>query len=164
VEVAAIGDSLAVGVIEDALDVRHPYLYRPLVEFALRLPPELCARPHERKWVLREAMRDILPEAVRTRIGKGVTTGLFAWSTANQQKLLDPLLQDPILADLGVIDGAELRRWFVAAQHERNNRQMLSSTVQFTLAVEAWLQVRSGRWPRGDHKVLSQNDSYSPSA
>lgn len=34
------------GVIADSLDVRHPLLYRPLVEFALRLPPEMRVQPH----------------------------------------------------------------------------------------------------------------------
>lgn len=147
--VEAIRSGLSTGVIEDALDVRHPFLYRPLVEFALRLPPELCARPNARKWVVREAMRGILPEIVRTRVGKGVLTGLFAWITATQEKLLRPLLHDPILADLGVIDAARLRAELAAARHERANRERLSAAVQYTLAIEAWLQMRSGRWLRG---------------
>jgi asparagine synthase (glutamine-hydrolysing) len=39
--------------LDEKLDVRHPFLYRPLVEFGLRLPSELCVQPHARKWVLR---------------------------------------------------------------------------------------------------------------
>src|SRR5439155_19969731 len=64
--VAAIPAALTAGVIEEELEVRHPYLYRPLVEFALQLPPDLCVRPFAGKWVLREAMCGILPEIVRT--------------------------------------------------------------------------------------------------
>jgi asparagine synthase (glutamine-hydrolysing) len=148
--VAATPASLTTGVIEDALDVRHPYLYRPLVEFALRLPPEWCVRPHARKWILREAMRGILPEVVRTRVGKGVMYGLMAWSVVRQRDRLEPLLNDPILAQLGVIDPAKLRAGFAAAQFERDRTQeYLYAGVQSTLAVEAWLRVRSGRWPGG---------------
>jgi asparagine synthase (glutamine-hydrolysing) len=144
----AASANLTVGVLEDALDVRHPYLYRPLVEFALRLPPELCVRPQERKWILREAMRGILPEPVRTRVGKGITYGLLAWSVANQHARLDPLLRDPILAQLGVVDAAQLHAGFAAAQYERERTQkFVYAGVQVTLAVEAWLRVRSGRWP-----------------
>lgn len=145
--IAAIRGALTIGGIEDTLDVRHPFLYRPLVEFALGLPPDLCARPNARKWVLREAMRGILPEAVRMRVGKGMLVGLFAWSTATQRGLLGPLVRDPILADLGVIDAVKFREAFAAVQNEQANRQWHSAALQYTLGIEAWLQTRSGRWP-----------------
>jgi asparagine synthase (glutamine-hydrolysing) len=135
------------GVFEEALEVAHPFLHRPLVEFALQLPPELCVQPHARKWILREAMRGILPEQVRTRVGKGVLYGLLSWSIADQRNRLQPLLRDPILAQLGVVNTDRLRRAFDAAQHEREGPNNPSADVQYTLAVEAWLQVRSGRWP-----------------
>lgn len=147
--VAAIGPTRTQGVTEDSLEIRHPFLYRPLVEFALQLPPELCVRPHARKWVLREAMRGILPDLVRTRIGKGSVYGLLSWSLSRQRALLEPLVDDPILAELGVVDRSKLRASFVAAQQERDNRQRLASALTEVLAVEAWLQLRSGRWPRG---------------
>jgi asparagine synthase (glutamine-hydrolysing) len=102
------------GVIDDVLDVRYPFLYRPLVEFALRLPPELCARPRARKWVLREAMRGILPESVRARIGKGGSTDVLARSLTSQRQLLEPLLRDSLLAELGVVDASKLRAAFEA--------------------------------------------------
>jgi asparagine synthase (glutamine-hydrolysing) len=138
---------LSLGLIDDTLDVRHPFLYRPLVEFALQLPPEFCTRPHARKWILRQAMRGILPEVVRNRIGKGVTVGRAAWSMTTQRHLLEPLVKDPILAELGIIDGSKLRAVFAALQCERANREKLSAVLQYTLAIEAWLQMRSGRWP-----------------
>ena len=150
---AEVAAGVPVGLLEDTLDVRHPFLYRPLVEFALRLPPELCARPYARKWVLREAMRGILPDAVRTRVGKGAVFGRFAWSLAAQRALLEPLTQAMILEDLGVIDGKQLRAAFVAAPHERDGRVKLHAAVQHTLALEAWLQSRSGRWPCGAHST-----------
>ena len=148
-EVAAIVPSLPPGIIEDALDVRHPFLYRPLVEFALRLPPELCVRPYARKWLLREAMRDILPELVRTRVGKGQPYGRLSQSLSAQRALLEPLTMDPILADLGIIDAPRLRSAFVEAQRGRDGREKLCGAVQSTLAIEGWLQLRSGQWPRG---------------
>ena len=91
------------GVIEDQLDVRHPYLDRPLVEFALTLPPETCVRPFQRKWILREAMKGILPDLVRCRIGKGLLAGAHAASITRDRSVIEPLLRDPILANLGVV-------------------------------------------------------------
>jgi asparagine synthase (glutamine-hydrolysing) len=156
--ISALPGKVPTGVLEDALDVRHPYLYRPLVEFALRLPPELTVRPYSRKWILREAMRGILPDVVRTRVGKGVMYGSLSWSMIRHRTYLGALLQDPILAQLGIIDAAKLRSAFVAAQYERDRRLRISPSVQYTLAIEAWLQVRSGRWPVGlDGKLPATN-------
>jgi asparagine synthase (glutamine-hydrolysing) len=49
------------------VDYRHPFHDRRLVEFGLSLPPVQLRRDGLRKWVVREAMRDLLPEDVRTR-------------------------------------------------------------------------------------------------
>lgn len=150
--VGAIGRApIESGVIGDALDLRHPFLFRPLVEFALSLPPELCSRPHARKWLLRESMREILPEIVRTRVGKGSPAELYAWSLATQRSLLEPLIRDPILADLGVVDARELRAAFDSAPHRPHRREEVHALLHSTLTIEAWLQIRSGRWPRGRH-------------
>jgi asparagine synthase (glutamine-hydrolysing) len=149
--VAAVPGSLPLGVIQDTVDVRHPFLYRPLVEFALRLPPELCARPYARKWILREAMRGVLPEVVRTRVGKGALYGRIAWSLGAQRAILEPLIRDSMLADLGVVDPTHLQVWFKTAQNAPDSREKRFAHVQHTLGIEAWLQTRSGRWPRGSH-------------
>ncbi|MGI9041527.1 MAG: asparagine synthetase B family protein [Gemmatimonadales bacterium] len=150
--VTSIARLMEPGVIGDALEIRHPFLYRPLVEFALRLPPELCARPYQRKWVLREAMRGILPDVIRTRIGKGSPADLYAWSLTALRPLLEPLIREPMLADLGIIDAVRLRTDFYTAPEQPGSIYHLHDLIYTTLAIEAWLQARSGRWPRGDHR------------
>jgi asparagine synthase (glutamine-hydrolysing) len=164
-DIMAIPANLTVGVTEDHLDVRHPFLYRPLVEFALRLPPELCVQPYERKWILRRAMQGTVPEVVLRRVGKGTFHGLLAWSLAAHRTRIEPLVHDPILADLGIIDGGRLRSSFGLAQHAPDSRNRLHNALQTTLAVEAWLQLRSGRWPREGsiENAVSVNQSYAPS-
>jgi asparagine synthetase B (glutamine-hydrolysing) len=135
---------------DDFLEVRHPLLYRPLVEFALRLPPDLRARPHAQRWVLREAMREILPELVRTRVGKPGTADYLGWTLLERQRHLAPLLDEPILADLGLVDPVSLRQTFNdTLQHPAAGGHMLGPLLN-TLAVEGWLQHRCGRWPRGE--------------
>jgi len=143
----ALGTGLHAGSIGDRLDVRYPFLARPLVEFALHLPPELCARPHARKWVLREAMHGVLPEVIRMRVGKGGATDLVVHSLIAHMDLLRPLVTEPILAELGVVDADALRTAFAGAPTGSEDTRNLSPDVQQTLAVEAWLQIRSGRWP-----------------
>lgn len=149
--VAALASRLDAGVVGDSLEVRYPFLYRPLVEFALQLPPDLTTRPQARKWVLREAMRGILPEAVRSRIGKGSSAAVLAGALAAQRSLLAPLLHEPILADLGVVDATKLRAAFDLAPSRPHRDDYLHLHLESTLILEAWLQIRSGRWPPRDH-------------
>jgi asparagine synthase (glutamine-hydrolysing) len=148
IEMMAAGQTS--GLLEDTLDVRHPFLYRPLVEFALRLPAEWCVVPQQRKQILRDAMRGLLPEIVRSRVGKGALHARLAESLTTERSLLDSLLEEPILASLGLIDPAGLRAFVRGAQQRPESRQRLHSAVHHTLAVEAWLQTRSGRWACGD--------------
>jgi hypothetical protein len=53
------------------------------------------------------------------------------------------------LADLGVVDAHRLRAAFQAAPHEPHNVDHRHTMLYTTLTTEAWLQVRSSRWPCG---------------
>lgn len=142
----SIPDSMPLGPIDDLVERRHPFLHRPLVELALRLPPEVCVRPHARKWILREAMRGILPEGVRTRVGKAGLEGIHAWSLAHDRQRLDWLLRDPILAQLGCIEPRALRAVIESTRHGASGRVGWTAAINRTLEMEMWLQLRSGRW------------------
>jgi asparagine synthase (glutamine-hydrolysing) len=159
--VASLRSNLEYGVIGQALDVRHPFLHRPLVEFALQLPPEWCSQPHARKWLLRQAIHGILPENVRTRVGKGGLSETYAVSLVKQRDLLEPLVRDSVLADLGIIDGHALRAAFLAAQTPQDD--CVGDLVMSTLTTEAWLQIRSGRWPRGQAQHLASGNAHARS-
>ena len=156
-----VGKTVGHLLLDDSLDVRHPFLDRRLVEFGLGLPPELTTRPYAGKWVLRQAMRGIVPEAVRTRIGKGSQNERHAWSLTAQRGLLEPLVREPILADLGIVDRGKLRKAFDAAPHQGQRRGDPHAALQQVLAVEAWLQLRAGRWPRGISQSLPDSLRHS---
>jgi asparagine synthase (glutamine-hydrolysing) len=148
--IGSISAGLPLGPRNELLDVRHPYLHRPLVEFALRLAPDLCVQPHARKWILREAMRDILPEMVRTRIGKGAMDGLNVWSLMRDTKRADRLLENSILADLGCMDVAALRRVLDDIRRGVGHHAGWRDLLGTALDVEIWLRLRSGRWVATD--------------
>jgi asparagine synthase (glutamine-hydrolysing) len=52
------------------VDFRHPWLDRRLAEFVMAVPTDQTNRGGEYKVILRNALRGILPEKVRTRQGK----------------------------------------------------------------------------------------------
>jgi asparagine synthase (glutamine-hydrolysing) len=127
----------------DDVEVRYPFLYRPLVEASLRMPVSQRIRPEGTKWVLREAMRGLLPEEVRRRTGKGTIDTRIVWSLQRERHRIDELLRDPILAQLGCVDVAQLRRTVESARRgtERNLVFLMCA-----LSLETWLSVRAGRW------------------
>jgi asparagine synthase (glutamine-hydrolysing) len=144
-ETAATELLLNRGPFERGLEVRYPFLYRPLVEFGLGLPVDLRVRPGCQKWILRQAVGDLLPRRVAARTGKGGIDGRVLWSLNREKALLRRLIADSHLAELGVVDRTALSDAF-----ERACRGDGSATSQlfFTLSLETWLAVHSGWWTR----------------
>jgi asparagine synthase (glutamine-hydrolysing) len=127
----------------DDVELRYPFLYRPLVEWSLRLPVDQRIRPNVRKWILREATRDVLPEEVRTRTTKGGIDARILWSLQREHKRLQEMLRNPILAELGCIDAVPLR---AAVERARRGASVHSVHLFSALSLETWLAVRNGRW------------------
>jgi asparagine synthase (glutamine-hydrolysing) len=53
-----------------AIESRHPFYDRRLVEFCLALPPEQKVRRDWPRWIFRNAMKNILPREICWRVGK----------------------------------------------------------------------------------------------
>lgn len=60
------------------LEPRHPFLDRRLAEFMMSVPAGQAFRIGQRKYILRQAMRGILPERIRTRMSKTNLSSQFA--------------------------------------------------------------------------------------
>ncbi len=125
------------------LDVRYPYLYRPLVEFGLRLPHHFRVRPKQYKWILREAMRGVLPEPIRSRVTKGSSDGRMFMSLRRKRDTIARLLRGSILAQLGYVNVKKLQEGIDQARSERG---VCLPALSAALSLETWLQVRTGRW------------------
>jgi asparagine synthase (glutamine-hydrolysing) len=83
------GDKLSMSV---PIEVRFPFLDPSLMEFAFRLPIEYFIRKGESKSVLREAMRERLPETViRRRDKMGFPVPLERWMHEGQSRIVSEL-------------------------------------------------------------------------
>ncbi len=119
------------------IEARHPLLDRRLVEFAARVPPELHYRAGRGKLLLRRAMRGRLPAAVRERPDKTSFLPFLRHRLAGAGfERLEQLLDRPLLAEMGIVDGAALRaalgRW------ERGERSSLDRRLWLLLTAEVW--------------------------
>jgi asparagine synthase (glutamine-hydrolysing) len=142
-ELRRVANWIQRGPFEDQLEMRYPFLHRPLVEFALRLPVSMKIRPGTHKWILREALRGILPEVVRTRTTKGGMDARIYWTLQHEAPLINKLITDPMLGQLGCVNVDELRRMVeLARQGEFRHTVHLFSV----LSLETWLRARFGMW------------------
>jgi asparagine synthase (glutamine-hydrolysing) len=127
---------LARGKVEWAVEARHPFLDRALVELSLSLPWQAKVSPTEGKPLLREALRGVLPEKVRTRIG-GAGPGPSAYKAfARRWDRLKPFFESSKLVELGFLDGPQFQR---AAELARFGACEKFGAFTSALAFEIWL-------------------------
>ncbi|MEP6834594.1 MAG: asparagine synthase (glutamine-hydrolyzing) [Gemmatimonas sp.] len=96
-----------------SVEARLPFLDYRLVTFAFQLENSWKIRGPWNKYVLRSAMKGVVPESVRTRVDKmGFPTGFSAWIRGPLKPMVEDALQSGSLAEVGIMNVAELRRLF----------------------------------------------------
>jgi asparagine synthase (glutamine-hydrolysing) len=78
-----------------SIESRVPFLDHPFVEFASRVPSHLKIRNGQGKYILREAVRDLLPPEVLTRPKMGFPTPLKNWLLHPHSQFLYQTLLEP---------------------------------------------------------------------
>ncbi len=80
-----------------SIETRVPLLDHKLVEFAATIPPELNLNRNTTKYVLKQAMRGILPDAIIDRPKRGFAVPLQWWFRGR----LGPYVREILLGDPG---------------------------------------------------------------
>ncbi len=96
-----------------SVETRSPFLDYRLAEFAFALPNHYKIRNGLGKWMIREGMKGILPETVRTRLDKqGFNAPTVHWFRAENRAVVREVLASPLLAARGILNRAEVLRCF----------------------------------------------------
>jgi asparagine synthase (glutamine-hydrolysing) len=93
-----------------SLEVRVPYLDHTLLEFAARIPPALKLNGMERKYVLKRAVGDLLPEGFLTRRKMGFSLPLAVWFRNELRPWLEDILSERAIREAGVFRYEMVRR------------------------------------------------------
>jgi asparagine synthase (glutamine-hydrolysing) len=103
------GDALSMAF---SVESRPPFLDHRLVEFCFSLPYHEKIRDGWTKSILRRALRDVLPEQIRTRRPKlGFPAPLGSWLRSPENlREVEAVLLDPRSLDRGIFDGTRLER------------------------------------------------------
>jgi asparagine synthase (glutamine-hydrolysing) len=91
-------------------EVRVPLLDDEVVDLANRIPPGLKLRGMTRKYVLKRAMQDVLPESVIWRPKAGFGAPLRAWMGGELRPLIDDCLSPATVRERGLFDPAAIGR------------------------------------------------------
>lgn len=110
-----------------SIESRCPFLDYRLMDFCFALPHHFKIRDGVGKWLLRESMKGILPEKVRTRTDKvGLIAPADLWFRIQNRKDITKLLESHHLCELG--DGMlrvdEVKRLFLEHLSGDKNHQM----------------------------------------
>lgn len=93
-----------------SIESRVPFLDHPLVEFAARLPERMKLRGMTTKYILRRAMKDLLPAEILTRRKMGFPVPVGAWFRGPYRHLLDDYVLSERASARGLFDRPAVRR------------------------------------------------------
>jgi len=135
--------------LREGVELRSPLYDRRIVEFACARPREERSRGGETKRLLRHAMRGLLPDDVLAP--RANRTGITSAYSDRRMRAEFPVflaeaLRKPLLAELGVVDPAELRRGWTRFLETGANS--LKIPLFLTLQVELWLRSHRPTEPR----------------
>jgi asparagine synthase (glutamine-hydrolysing) len=143
------------------VEIWRPYADRRLHEFLLAVPPEIKFAPHPRtdalyagsKRLLRQSLRGILPDSIRTRTGQTHFAAVFADQLAHQWPAYESAFgpsASPEIARRGYIDRELFWDRLLQMRGGRLTQDLIY--VMRVVALETWL--RTFQLPRTQRTTL----------
>ena len=124
-----------------SMEVRVPFLDRELAEFvAWQVPPRLkvhgALRPTG-KYILRRAMKGLLPEEIIRQPKAGFAAPLDYWLAHELREMVDDLLSTRRIHDRGYFDAQSVHKLI---QDQRTGRNDCSLQIWQLLTFEIWME------------------------
>jgi len=118
-----------------SVESRVPFLDHPLVEFAAAIPDRLKTRGRTQKYILKRAVRDLLPREIVHRKKRGFPTPLSLW--------LRDVRAEPLLARLRSPDGLlaahlDMRQVDALIERHRSGREDATDRLWRLLNLQIW--------------------------
>ena len=118
-----------------SLETRAPFLDGDVMELAFSMPGHLKIRNGERKWILKQAMKDVLPASILNRRKEGFSIPMKNWLRRELQPLMRELLSRDRLARRGLFEPAAV----TALMDEHTSGKQNHAHTLFPLMVfERW--------------------------
>lgn len=128
--------------MHQSLEVRVPLLDNEVIDWALRVHPDVKLPGRKTKALLRRLATRLLPEGVDKLKKRGFTPPLPIWLQGPGKALFDEALGPAALEELGVFQPATVARW--RDEHERGVRDW-NRPLMGLLAYSCWARGGSDR-------------------
>ena len=126
----------------NSMEARPAFLDHPLVEFAVTVPPNMRLRGRRDKHILRETMRDLLPETLYNRQKFAFMAPPAHTDPAKQRSmmaLVDQYLSPEAIAQAGLLDNAAVQGIFNRYSHTETP---VAEQVQLDAIIDHLLSVQ----------------------
>ncbi len=124
-----------------SLEVRAPFLDPRVAEFAASLPSNYKLRRNKSKYILKRAVKDLMPPFVTRRGKKGFGVPVAEWLKVKLRPMARDLLSPERVRRAGVFDPAYISQ--LQDEHERgvaNHRKLLWTLLMFELWHESFIE------------------------
>jgi asparagine synthase (glutamine-hydrolysing) len=138
------------------IEICYPYTDRSLVEFLQAIPFEQMVRPGETRSLMRRALKDVLPERVLKRKGKGDPTEAFFRAIVREAPRLKLLLKNaPRVSEYGYVDSNIM---LAALEKARHGFEANTVALAKTISLELWLRALEKRRAKPISAVVSEGN------
>ena len=120
-----------------ALECRCPLLDHRIVEFAFSLHPSLKVRDGKAKWLLKELLRNYIPDALIDRPKWGFSVPLANWLKKDLRYLVDSYLSDETIESIGLFNASYIKK-LVADFY--SGKDYLYNRVWVLIVLHKWLK------------------------
>jgi asparagine synthase (glutamine-hydrolysing) len=116
-----------------SIESRVPFLDHKLVEFTAKMPTKMKLRGKDTKWILREAMKGILPEEILSRSKMGFPVPIGNWFRKEYKHIVDEYVLSERAISRGIFNADFVRE--IVAKHNagENHDERLWSLVNFEI-------------------------------
>jgi asparagine synthase (glutamine-hydrolysing) len=122
-----------------SVEARVPFLDHELVEFVLALPPEFKVRGKTGKYILKQAVSDILPERIVTRPKQGFGAPLAEWFRADLGARAQQWIRKSSLAERALLDYDEVDRLWADHRAGTNRAMQLWNLLNVSAWYDFWI-------------------------
>ena len=125
-----------------SLETRVPFLNVDVMAYLERVPVALKLRGLTRKYILRKAVRNLLPDDIINRRKRGFSIPVAAWLNEDLHDLASEYLNETRLRREGIFNPSEVTS--LRTQHlrgTRNNAKSIWTILMFQVWRERWLDV-----------------------
>ncbi|WP_245722020.1 asparagine synthase-related protein [Nocardia crassostreae] len=123
------------------LEGRSPLFDRAVIDHAFRVPPRYKLAGTSEKWILKQAVRDLLPSTIADRPKSGMRVPVQQWLSGPLRELTHDLLLGPSARARGLFREDTVRAWL------RGDGALLprqGGKLWLVLSLELWLRSFEG--------------------